>query len=231
MPEIAFFLYEGMTALDTVGPYEVLARLPGAEVKFVASTPGPMTTDAGLVVMADWSLKDVPAPDVIVIPGSGKTPFLDDLAALEWVRRTHETSTWTTSVCTGSLLLGAAGVLQGKRATSHWAVRDYLRNFGAEPVADRVVFDGKVVTAAGVSAGIDMALALAAREAGEEQARALQLAIEFDPQPPYDTGSLKKADAPTRQRATEMLRREWTRHIKPAAAHDARARVKETPPR
>jgi putative intracellular protease/amidase len=172
VPEIALFLYDGMTALDAVGPYEVLARLPGAEIKFVASTPGPKTTDAGLVVTADSALEDVAAPDVIVIPGSGRVPFLDDPAVVEWVRRAHETSTWTTSVCTGSMLLGAAGVLQGKRATSHWAVRDYLRNFGAEPVAQRVVVEGKVITAAGVSAGIDMALTLAARGRRGRGARA-----------------------------------------------------------
>jgi putative intracellular protease/amidase len=205
MTQIAFFLYDGMTALDAVGPYEVLARLPGAEVRFVASTPGPKTTDVGLVLTADSALDDVPAPDVLVIPGSGKVPFVDDRAAVEWVRRAHETTRWTTSVCTGSTLLGAAGVLQGKRATSHWAVRDALRGFGAEPVAQRVVVDGKVVTAAGVSAGIDMALTLAGREAGEEAARVLQLVIEYDPQPPFDAGSLEKADPATRERATELL--------------------------
>ena len=194
MTEIALFLYDGMTALDAVGPYEVLARLPDAEVKFVASTPGPKTTDVGLVLTADSSLDDVPTPDIIVIPGSGKVPFLEDPAAVEWVRRAHETSRWTTSVCTGSMLLGAAGILQGKHATSHWAVRDYLRNFGAEPVAERVVIEGKVITAGGVSAGIDMALTLAAREAGEDEARALQLVIEYDPQPPYDSGSVEKAE-------------------------------------
>jgi putative intracellular protease/amidase len=203
--EIALFVYDDMTALDAVGPYEVLARLPDAEVRFVASTPGPKKTDAGLILVADSSLDDVPAPDVIVIPGSGKVPFLDDPAAVEWVRRAHETSTWTTSVCTGSMLLGAAGVLAGKRATSHWAVRDSLRNFGAEPVAERVVVEGKVITAAGVSAGIDMALTLAEAIAGADEARALQLVVEYDPRPPYDTGSLEKADPPTRERATEIL--------------------------
>jgi transcriptional regulator GlxA family with amidase domain len=157
--------------------------LPEAEVKFVASTPGPKKTDVGLVLTADSALEDVPAPNIIVIPGSGKVPFLEDSAAVEW----------TTSVCTGSTLLGAAGVLEGKRATSHWAVCDSLRNFGAEPVAERVVIDGKAITAAGVSAGIDMALTLAAREAGEDEARALQLIIEYDPQPPFDSGSFEKA--------------------------------------
>jgi putative intracellular protease/amidase len=205
--QIALFLYEDMTALDAVGPYEVLARLPDTEVKFVASTPGPKKTDVGLVLTADSSLDDVPEPDVIVIPGSGKVPFLDDPAAVDWVRQAHEASQWTTSVCTGSLLLGAAGVLEGKRATSHWAVREYLRNFGAEPVSERVVIEGKVITAAGVSAGIDMALALAGYLAGDAEARALQLVIEYDPQPPYDSGSLEKADPETQQRATEVLTR------------------------
>jgi putative intracellular protease/amidase len=203
--QIALFLYEGMTALDAIGPYEVLARMPGAEMRFVASTPGPKTTDAGLVLIADASLDDVPTPDVILIPGSGEVPFLDDPVAVEWVRRAHETSRWTTSVCTGSLLLGAAGVLAGKRATSHWGARDALSRFGAEPVAERVVVDGKVITAAGVSAGIDMALTLAALEAGEDEARALQLVIEYDPQPPFHSGSYETADAATRRRATDIL--------------------------
>jgi putative intracellular protease/amidase len=203
--EIALFFYEGMTALDAVGPYEVLARLPDAQVKFVATTPGPVKTDAGLILTADSAVDDVPSPDVIIIPGSGKVPFFDDPTAVEWVRRAHQTSRWTTSCCTGSMLLGAAGVLEGKRATSHWLVRDQLRNFGAEPIAERVVIDGKVITAAGVSAGIDMALTLAGHAAGEAEARALQLIIEYDPQPPYDSGSLEKADPQTRQRATEHL--------------------------
>jgi transcriptional regulator GlxA family with amidase domain len=205
--EIAFFLYDDMTALDAVGPYEVLARLPGVEVRFVASMPGPKRTDAGLSLTADSSLEDVQAPDVIVIPGSAKVPFLDDPAAIEWVRNAHETSKWTTSVCTGSMLLGAAGLLMGKRATSHWAVRNQLQRFGAEPVAERVVIDGKIITSAGVSAGIDMALTLAALEAGEDEARALQLIIEYDPQPPIQSGSLEKADRFTQRRATELLLR------------------------
>ena len=135
-------------------------------------------------------------------------PFLDDPTAIEWVRQAHETSQWTTSVCTGSLLLGAAGVLEGKRATSHWAVREFLRNFGAEPVSERVVVEGKVITAAGVSAGVDMALTLAGYLAGDAEARAIQLMLEYDPQPPYDSGSLEKADPKMQQRATEILRQE-----------------------
>ena len=217
MTEIAFLLYEDMTALDAVGPYEVLARLPGADVKFVASTPGPPRTDVGLVLVADSRLEDVPSPDIVVVPGGpGTMAALGDDAAVEWLRQAHASSKWTTSVCTGSLLLGAAGILEGKRATSHWILRDMLREFGAEPVAERVVVEGDVITAAGVSAGIDMALKLAAMEAGEDEARALQLVIEYDPDPPFDSGSLEKADAETRRRATE--------HMVPAAETVATSR-------
>jgi transcriptional regulator GlxA family with amidase domain len=206
LTQIAFLLYPDMTALDAVGPYEVLARLPGADVAWVASTPGPIRTDAGMVMTADSGLDDVPSPDIIVVPGGpGTLPALQDTAAVDWLRRAHETSTWTTSVCTGSLLLGAAGILDGKRATSHWILRDMLPQFGAEPVAERVVIEGRVITAAGVSAGIDMALRLAATEAGEDEARALQLVIEYDPDPPFDSGSLERADDETRRRATEHM--------------------------
>ena len=213
--EIAVLAYEGMTALDAVGPYEVLARLPGAEVRFVASTPGVLRADVGLRIAVDAALDEVRTPDVIVVPGSGRFPLLDDPAAVEWVRTAHETSTWTTSVCTGSAVLGAAGVLQGRRATSHWALRDHLRTFGAEPSAERVVVDGKVITAAGVSAGIDMALVLAARIAGEDEARALQLVIEYDPDPPFDSGSLSSASGATRQRAGEILARALEGQVDP----------------
>ena len=206
MAEIAFLLYEDMTALDAVGPYEVLARLPGAEVKFVASTPGPKKTDVGVVLIGDSALEEVREPDVIVVPGGpGTINAMNDSAAVGWLRSAHATGRWTASVCTGSLLLGAAGLLEGKRATSHWIVRESLRHFGAEPVDERVVVDGDVITAAGVSAGIDMALTLAAYEAGEREARALQLVIEYDPQPPYDAGSLAKADSETERRAREFL--------------------------
>ena len=206
MSEIAFLLYPDMTALDAVGPYEVLARLRDADVKFVSSTPGPIRTDVGLELMARSALDDVPAPDIIVVPGGpGTLAALEDAAAVEWLREAHITSKWTTSVCTGSLLLGAAGILEGKRATTHWILRDMLAQFGAESVAERVVIEGKVITAAGVSAGIDMALHLAAMEAGEAEARALQLTIEYDPDPPFDSGSLEKADALTQRRATALM--------------------------
>jgi transcriptional regulator GlxA family with amidase domain len=159
-----------------------------------------------MVLVADSGFDDVPAPDIIVVPGGpGTMPALADEATVDWLRQAHATSRWTTSACTGSLLLGAAGALVGKQATSHWILRDQLREFGADPVAKRVVVQGKVITAAGVSAGIDMALMLAAKEAGEDEARALQLTIEYDPQPPFDSGSLEKADETTRLRATQHM--------------------------
>jgi putative intracellular protease/amidase len=194
--DIAIPLYDRFTALDAVGPYEVLARLPGATVHFVAAEPGPLRTETrSLALVADRALADLPDPAVIVVPGGyGTRALLDDETMLGWLRRAHETSTWTTSVCTGSLLLGAAGILDGLEATTHWLELETLRRFGATPVSRRVVEQGKVVTAAGVSAGIDMALVLASRIAGDEVAQAIQLGLEYDPQPPFDTGSPDKAD-------------------------------------
>jgi len=193
--EIAIVLFEKVTATDLIGPYEVLSRLPGAVVRFVATTPGVKRTDTGFLgLSADHAIRDVPRPDVVVVPGGpGQMRAMDDAALLDWLRTAHETTTWTTSVCSGSLLLGKAGLLRGKRATSNWAVRDELREFGATPTAARVVFDGKLVTAAGVTAGFDMALTLASRIAGEPFAQAVQLGIEYDPEPPFDTGSPEKA--------------------------------------
>jgi transcriptional regulator GlxA family with amidase domain len=195
--EIAILLYDRLTALDAIGPYEVLSRLPGASAKFVAVEPGPVKTDNGmLTLVAESSLGDTSEPGVVLVPGGpGEVAARAGGAALDWLRAAHETSTWTTSVCTGSLVLAAAGLLDGKRATSHWLALEQLRELGAEPVSERVVFDGKIVTAAGVSAGIDMALALAATIAGEEVAQAIQLGIEYDPQPPFDAGSPAKAPA------------------------------------
>ena len=195
--DIAILLYDRLTALDAIGPYEVLSRLPGARAQFVAVEPGPVTTDNGmLTLLAEGSLADASAPDVVLVPGGpGEVAARAGGPALEWLRGVHETSTWTTSVCTGSLILAAAGLLQGKRATSHWLALEQLRELGAEPASERVVFDGKIVTAAGVSAGIDMALTLAATIAGEEVAQAIQLGIEYDPQPPFDAGSPAKAPA------------------------------------
>jgi transcriptional regulator GlxA family with amidase domain len=193
--QFAILVFDKLTALDAVGPYEVLSRVPGTELVFVSTEEGPLRTDTGrLGLNADAVLEDVPEPDVFVIPGGeGNRPLMKDDRVLDWVRHAHEHSTWTTSVCTGALVLGAAGILEGKRANTHWAYRDVLEEFGAEPVAERVVEDGKVVTAAGVSAGIDMALTLVARMFDENVAKAIQLGIEYDPDPPFDSGSPEKA--------------------------------------
>lgn len=193
--EIAIPLFDRFTALDAIGPYEVLSRLPGATVTFTAAEPGLQHTDNGMLAIdAPVALADIPAPDVVVVPGGfGTRALLEDEDMLGWLRQAHETSTWTTSVCTGSLLLAAAGLLDGLEATTHWAVNGTLEKLGARYVEQRVVEQGKIVTAAGVSAGIDMALTLAARIAGDDVAQAIQLYIEYDPQPPFDSGSPSKA--------------------------------------
>lgn len=194
--QIAILLYEGLTALDAVGPYEVLALVPGARVQFVAREPGPKRADSGfLSLVADYALADVPRPDVVVVPGSSSSTgdAMRDRETLAWLRAAHETTLWTTSVCSGALVLAAAGLLRGKRAATHWAAAKYLAQLGAEYAAERVVEEGKIITAAGVSAGIDMALHLAARVAGEEEAQVIQLITEYDPQPPFDAGSIAKA--------------------------------------
>ena len=194
--QIAIPIYPAFTALDAIGPYEVLQRLPGAEVVFCSERAEVVRTEQGMLgIAADRTLDQVDRPDIVVVPGGSGTRFLLDPAGpyASWIARVHETTTWTTSVCTGSLLLAAAGVLDGVDATTHWAARGLLGELGANPVAERVVERDKLVTAAGVSSGIDMALRLAERVAGPEVAQALQLGIEYDPDPPHDTGSLEKA--------------------------------------
>jgi transcriptional regulator GlxA family with amidase domain len=195
--EIAILLFDRLTTLDAVGPYEVLSRIPGATVKMVAKQAGPQRNDTGsLALVADYALAEVPQPDIFVVPGGpGQTALMDDEEVLSWVRRAHETSKWTASVCTGSLVLGAAGLLNGLKVTSHWLAYDALQALGAEPTEQRVVIEGKIITAAGVSAGIDMALTLVAKECGEEVAQSIQLGIEYDPQPPFDAGAPSKAPA------------------------------------
>jgi putative intracellular protease/amidase len=195
--KISILLYDRFTALDAIGPYEVLSRLPDASLTFVAQEAGPVRSDNGiLTLLVENSIADVERPDVVLVPGGpGEVAARAGGPVLDWLRAVHETSTWTTSVCTGSLILAAAGLLEGKRATSHWLALEQLGRLGAVPVAERVVFDGKLVTAAGVSAGIDMALTLAARIAGDQVAQAIQLGIEYDPQPPFDAGSPAKAPA------------------------------------
>jgi putative intracellular protease/amidase len=202
--DIAIPIYNGLTALDAVGPYEVLSRMPEAKVTFVGVEPGPVRTDNQMLsLLAERSLTDVPRPDIVVVPG-GKGDVVTNAgeSVLEWVKSADRTSKWTTSVCTGSLILAAAGLLDGKRATSHWLALDRLRALGADAVSERVVFTGKIAPAAGVSAGIDMALTLVARIAGDQVAQAIQLGIEYDPQPPFDAGSPDKAP----QEIVDLLR-------------------------
>ncbi|MGW1365497.1 DJ-1/PfpI family protein [Streptomyces chartreusis] len=187
--QIAILLYDNYTALDVVGPYQTLSPLPGAETVFVAEEPGPVIDDYRILSLtAQKSLTEVTKPDIVIVPGS-VDPDPSNEAILNWLRAVDATTTWTTSVCTGSLLLAAAGLLQGRRATSHWTALDRLAPYGAVPVDQRVVTDDKYVTAAGVSAGIDMGLTLAGKVAGDKHAQAVQLMIQYDPQPPYDAGS------------------------------------------
>ena len=209
--QIAIMIYDRFTALDAVGPYEALSRLPGAEVVFAAERAGPVRTDTGmLAVTADAALADVPHPDILLVPGGpGQEEQMAGGPGHEWLRQADAASTWTTSVCTGSLILAAAGLLRGRRATSHWLALDRLPGFGVTPAAERVVTDGKYVTAAGVSSGIDMALALAGRIGGAAMAQRFQLGIEYDPQPPYTAGS--PATAPAEIVADLRARSRFTR--------------------
>lgn len=211
MPQIAIVLYPGFTALDLIGPYEVLRWLPDAEVRFVWHDPGPVTADSGvLVIGATHAFGETPSPDIILVPGGMTTQeHARDPKVLDWVRAAHHTATWTTSVCSGSVILAAAGLLTGKRATSHWMALPVLKAFGVRPVGDeRVVRDGDILTSAGVSAGIDLALWLAGEVGGEQRARTIQLAMEYDPQPPFDSGHMSKASIETKAAAVALMSRE-----------------------
>jgi transcriptional regulator GlxA family with amidase domain len=193
--QVAYLLYDRFTALDITGPHDVLNSVPGNESIFVAEQAGPIRNESDtLSLVADASLEEVPSPDIVVVPGGfGNRMLLEHEPLHEWIRGVHETSTWTTSVCTGSLLLAAAGLLDGAPATTHWLARDALAELGAKPVPKRVVEHGKIVTAAGVASGIDMALHLVKTINGEQVAQAVQLGIEYDPEPPVDAGSPEKA--------------------------------------
>jgi putative intracellular protease/amidase len=196
--QIAIGLYPHFTALDAIGPYQVLTNLPGAEVVLCAASRGRLSDDNGLLHFdIEHTFDEVPTPDVLLVPGGFITRKIavEGEPVVEWVRAAHEHTRWTTSVCTGALILGAAGLLKGEKATTHWMAYDDLRSFGAEPTEQRVVFAGKIVTGAGVSAGIDLALTLAAEIAGPDVAQAIQLGIEYDPQPPFDSGAPSKARA------------------------------------
>ena len=206
--QVALLVYEGLTALDLIGPYEVLNAVPGAEIRFVAKHRGEVRVDSGAFgIVVDSELGEVERPDVLVVPGgiSGTFAAAADPTITGWIREAHDHAAWTTSVCTGSLILGAAGVLVGKRATTHWAAAELLAEHGATYTSERVVKDGTIITAAGVSAGIDMALTLAARLTDDDTARVIQLVVEYDPQPPFDAGSPDKAGPAIVELATAAL--------------------------
>jgi transcriptional regulator GlxA family with amidase domain len=191
---IAILLYEQLAAQDAVGPYEVMRCVPGWEVDLVGTDVGVVRAEGGLGLGVDRTLAEASDPDLVLVPGGeGCEAVAKDEAVLSWLRDVDQRTKWTTSVCTGSMILGAAGLLEGRRATSNWLFLDRLPEYGADPVGGRFVEDGKLLTAAGVTAGIDMALHLVGREAGPEVAQAVQLGIEYDPDPPFDAGSPEKA--------------------------------------
>jgi cyclohexyl-isocyanide hydratase len=193
---VAFLLFPNLTQLDLTGPAQVLSRLGNARIELVAKAREPVPSDAGFALMPTATFADLDAADVLCVPGgAGTSDAIEDHATLEWVRDAAARADWVTSVCTGALVLGAAGLLQGYRATTHWASHHLLAAFGAIPVAERVVFDRNRVTGGGVTAGIDFALALTAAIRGEEHARLVQLGLEYDPAPPFDAGSPERAGA------------------------------------
>ncbi|HTR62517.1 MAG TPA: DJ-1/PfpI family protein [Candidatus Binataceae bacterium] len=206
--QVAILIFDGMTVLDAVGPYEVFQRMPDAEVVFVGETTGLKRNDVkSLALNADRSVSEVTRTDILVVPGGfGEEQVRAKPAMLDWIRNIHATTSWTTSVCTGSLILGAAGLLRGLKATTHWASMDRLAGFGAIPTSERVVEQGKIVTAAGVASGIDMGLRLARKIASDTVAQAIQVEIEYDPQPPFD-GSSKHAPAPVMKYLIERDKR------------------------
>jgi transcriptional regulator GlxA family with amidase domain len=204
--KIAYVLYPDFTALDLVGPYEVISRWPDADVHFLAGSSEPVRCDAGLRVIPTDTPLTLTDPDLIVVPGSGNpVPVLSDDVLIDWLRSTAPQCQWTASVCTGAGLYAAAGLLEGKKTTTHWGFRDNLRAMGVDVVADRVVWQGTHISGAGVSAGIDMALSLTERVHGRDLAESLQLLIEYDPQPPFDSGAPTKADASTLRLAFRLL--------------------------
>ncbi len=212
--QIAIVLYPGMTALDVVGPYEILRMTKDADIRFVWHEPGPIVTDSGVLVLgATHSFDETPNPDIVIIGGSSGATMQTarDEKLLAWLRTVHQTSRWTTSVCSGSVILASAGLLDGKPATSHWATLPVIATLGAKPQADkRIVREGKVVTAAGVSAGLDFALWLAAELEDRDHAEAMQLGIEYDPQPPFDSGHMSKASAKTKALVAVIAKRTVT---------------------
>jgi len=210
--QIAALVFDAITPLDIVGPIEVLARMPGAEIVIVGKQRGPVRDPrTHWTLTAEASIAEVPRPDVLVLPGgAGVRPLCEEEPILEWLRLAHGSTSWTTSVCTGSLLLGAAGLLRGLTATTHWASRELLERYGARYVEERVVQEGKIITSAGVSSGIDMALTLVAKMAGDDIAKGIQLSIEYDPQPPFNCGAPSKAEPAVRDRVRQTMQRAAT---------------------
>jgi len=210
--DIAILVYPGMTALDAIGPYEVLNAVPDAKLHFVWKTVGPIVTDSGVLVLgATHTFDQVKRADIVVVPGSsGDTvTMMADSRVLAWLKEIHPTTRFTTSVCSGALILAAAGLLVGLPATTHWAAMSSLPRFGAEPMPnERVVQAGKIITAAGVSAGIDMVLHLVAQVCGEERARIIQLLIEYDPRPPFNSGHISKAEKSVVETARSEMSRQ-----------------------
>ena len=206
MIDVAFLLYDNFTSLDVVGPWEVISQWPDTRARFVATEDRPVTADTGLVLMPNATTASLPAPDVVVVGGSSR-PFgpMEDQALLDWVKGASASATWMASVCTGSGIYAAAGLLGGRRATTHWAFRPVLASMGVEVSTDRVVIDGNFVSGAGVSAGIDMALTLTGIVHGDEVARRIQLILEYDPRPPFDAGSPEAAGPELVQATMEAM--------------------------
>jgi len=206
--KIAALVFDKITILDIVGPTELLSWAPGCEIIWVGKEKGQIrAVPTGLAINVEHTIDDVQTADVLIIPGGpGARTLLKDEKVLDWVRKMHTTTQWTTSVCTGALVLGAAGLLKGLDATTHWGSSATLESFGAKYVEERVVPQGKIVTSAGVSSGIDMALWLIGKTAGDSAAKAAQLCIEYDPQPPYDSGAPSKASPEIMERARTTVK-------------------------
>ena len=205
-----FYLFPGVTALDFVGPAQVIGQVPGAEVVYISSTTEPVPTDAGLAVQPTHDFNDCPALDVLCVPGGpGQAAVMNDEGVLRFINEKGQEAKYVTSVCTGSLLLGKAGLLEGYKAGCHWAWKELLREFGATPVDGRVVIDRNRLTGGGVTAGIDFGLSLVSRLAGEQVAKAVQLGLEYDPEPPFNSGSPRCADKALVQRVKETFEKHF----------------------
>jgi len=232
--DVAFVLFPDVTQLDLTGPAQVLSRLGNASVHLVAGSTDPVMTDAGFSINPTCTFRDCPKPHIVCVPGgAGADNAMFDKKLIAWLREVSVGADWVTSVCTGSLVLGAAGLLKGKRATSHWLSRPMLAEFGAIPVADRVVVDGKFVTGGGVTAGIDFALSLMAMIRGEEHAKVVQLSLEYNPQPPFRSGSPEEADEVVVKRIRELTKASQSQRqakVSAASANLCNEQASRSPP-